>query len=278
MVPAFEAGVRAGLGEPVDDAGPLAPAWGPASAHPGPDDQVLLPAYHHWTFRTGPDGDFESLARRLRARTLPDDVGRQPVDIAAPGGGLPQLADEGVEGRSVLGFEGALAAPGMAPTVWADDVRQAWQSALTGLLKHAQDRLTPPLYGDLHSQETRLPAPGVEPRWLAGLNLDPRYRAAAALGTQVVQRHQEDLAAAAWQRAAEIREANEQLRRGQAARDTATALYARRVDPGSPGATVGDDRLVALTQPVHDLVEVPDAGRGLLADGGDPLDRRLDAN
>ncbi|MDZ5443114.1 hypothetical protein U2F26_10275 [Micromonospora sp. 4G57] len=278
VVPAFEAGVRAGLGEPVDDAGPLAPAWGPASAHPGPDDQVLLPAYHHWTFRTGPDGDFESLARRLRARTLPDDVGRQPVDIAAPGGGLPQLADEGVEGRSVLGFEGALAAPGMTPTVWADDVRQAWQTALTGLLKHAQDRLTPPLYGDLHSQETRLPAPGVEPRWLAGLNLDPRYRAAAALGTQVVQRHQEDLAAAAWQRAAEIREANEQLRRGQAARDTATALYARRVDPGSPGAAVGDDRLVALTQPVHDLVEVPDAGRGLLADGGDPLDRRLDAN
>ncbi|SBT44223.1 FG-GAP-like repeat-containing protein [Micromonospora narathiwatensis] len=276
VVPAFAAGVRAGLGEPVDDTGPLAPAWGPGSAHPGPDGPVLLPVYHHWTFRTGPDGDFESLARRLRARPLPADVGRQPVDIAAPGGGLPQQPDEGVEGRSVLGFEGALAAPGMTPTGWAEDVRAAWQSTLTGLLRHSADRLTPPLYGDIHSQEDGLPAPGVEPRWLAGLNLDPRYRAAAALGTQVVQRHQEDLAAAAWQRAAEIRAANEQLRRGQAARDTATALYARRVDPDAPGAAVDDDRLVALTQPVHDLVDVP--ARGLAAGSAGPLDRRLDAN
>ncbi|MEU8263232.1 hypothetical protein AB0C02_21700 [Micromonospora sp. NPDC048999] len=276
VVPAFAAGVRAGLGEPVDDAGPLAPAWGPGSAHPGPDDPVLLPVYHHWTFRTGPDGDFESLARRLRARPLPADVGRQPVDIAAPGGGLPQQPDEGVEGRSVLGFEGALAAPGMTPTVWADDVRATWQTALTGLLRHAADRLTPPLYGDIHTQETQLPAPGTEPRWLSGLNLDPRYRAAAALGTQVVQRHQEDLAAAAWQRAAEIREANEQLRRGQAARDTATALYARRVDPDASGATIDDDRLVALTQPVHDLVDLP--ARGLAAGAAGPLDRLLDAN
>lgn len=276
VVPAFEAGVRAGLGEPVDDTGPLAPAWGPGSAHAGPDDPVLLPVYHHWTFRTGPDGDFESLARRLRARPLPPDVGRQPVDIAAPGGGLPQQPDDGVEGRSVLGFEGALAAPGMIPAAWADDVRAAWQTALTGLLRHAADRLTPPLYGDIHSQEIQLPAPGAEPRWLAGLNLDPRYRAAAALGTQVVQRHQEDLAAAAWQRAAEIREANEQLRRGQAARDTATALYARRVDPDAPGAAVDDGRLVALTQPVHDLVELP--APGFAADAADPLDQRLAEN
>ncbi|MFG3420182.1 hypothetical protein ACIBTZ_31725 [Micromonospora sp. NPDC049460] len=276
VVPAFAAGVRAGLGETVDDTGPLAPAWGPDSAHPGPDDPVLLPVYHHWTFRTGPDGDFESLARRLRARVLPDDVGRQPVDIAAPGGGLPAGDDEGVEGRSVLGFEGALAAPGMTPTVWADDVRQAWQGALTDLLRHADDRLTPPLYGNIHTQQGQVPTGDAEPRWLAGLNLDPRYRAAAALGTQVVQRHQEDLAAAAWERAAELREANEQLRRGQAARDTATALFARRVDPDSPGTPVGDDQLVAMTQPVHDLV---DAGSGArLAAAGDPLDRQLDGN
>ncbi|MFF5070737.1 hypothetical protein ACFY2R_05860 [Micromonospora olivasterospora] len=280
VVPAFAAGVRAGLGQPVDDTGPLAPAWGPDSAHPGPDDAVLLPVYHHWTFRTGPDGDFESLARRLRPRVLPADVGRQPVDIAAPGGGLPAGADEGVEGRSVLGFEGALAAPGMTPSVWADDVRTAWAGALTDLLRHAQDRLTPPLYGDIHTQQGQLPAGGAEPRWLAGLNLDPRYRAAAALGTQVVQRHQEDLAAAAWERAAALRETNEQLRRGQAARDTATALFARRVDPDTPGAAVTDDQLVAMTQPVHDLVDAsgPAAARAAGPAADEPLDRRLEAN
>ncbi|GAB3185099.1 hypothetical protein FHX75_11720 [Micromonospora palomenae] len=276
VVPAFAAGVRAGLGEPVDDTGPLAPAWGPGSPHPGADDPLLLPVYHHWTFRTGPDGDFESLARRLRPRVLPAGVGRQPVDIAAPGGGLPTADEEGVEGRSVLGFEGALASPAMTPTEWAADVRDAWRDTLTALLRHSADRLTPPLYGDIHSQEQRLPAPGAEPQWLAGLNLDPRQRAAAALGTQVVQRHQEDLAAAAWARAAALRDTNDRLRRGQAARDTATALFTRRLDPDTPGAAVADDQLVALTQPVHDLVRVPQAG--LAAGDGDPLDARLAGN
>ncbi|GAB2958840.1 hypothetical protein GCM10027280_54460 [Micromonospora polyrhachis] len=291
VVPAFAAGVAAGLGLPVDDDGPLVPAWGPGSSHTSPDSRIILPVYHHWTFRTGPDGDFESLSRRLRARPLPTDVGRRPVDVAAAGGGLPEIEPAGVEGRSVLAFEGALASPSMRPSVWDPAVADPWQATMRSLLEHADDRLTPPLYGEVHLQEGRVPPPGEQPLWLAGLNLDPRYRAAAALGTQVVQKHQEELAAAAWERAAQLREVNEQLRRGQAARDTAGALFAKRVDPQAPGRALRDDQLVALTQPVHDLVTPPApgalagprAGRttgvGRAADAPAPaLDEVLDGN
>ncbi|MFD2767182.1 PQQ-binding-like beta-propeller repeat protein [Micromonospora eburnea] len=254
VVPAFDAGVRAGLGLPAD-AAEVGPAWGgPETA---PQDPVLLPVYHHWTFRTGPDGDFESLVRRLRARALPADVGRRQVDVSAAGGGLPEITPAGVPGRSVLAFEGALASPSMTPDAWAPEVAEPWQARMAELLEHVEDWFTPPLYGEIHLQEGRVPPPGGEPVWLAGLNLDPRYRAAAGLGTQVVQKYQEELATAAWERAAQLREVNEQLRRGRAARDTATALYAKRVDPGTPGGALGNDQLVTLTRPVHDLVAAP---------------------
>ncbi|MEH1014763.1 hypothetical protein V6U90_16830 [Micromonospora sp. CPCC 206060] len=256
VVPAFDAGVRTGLGLPVD-AGPLVPAWGPGSPAVDPQTPLVLPVYHHWTFRTGPDSDFESLARRLRARPLPADVGRRPVDIGAAGGGLPAIEPPGVEGRSVLGFEGALASPAMTPTVWQPTVAGPWQARMAELLEHVGDRLTPPLYGEIHTQEGHVPPDGAEPRWLAGLNLDPRYRAAAALGTQVIQKHQEDLAAAAWARAAELRAVNERLRRGQASRDSAEALFTRRIDPDAPGRALADHELVALTRPVHDLAQTP---------------------
>ncbi|MFD1325032.1 hypothetical protein [Micromonospora sonneratiae] len=278
VVPAFDAGVSAGLGLPVNDDAELVPAWGPGSPHAESASQIILPVYHHWTFRTGPDGDFEALARRLRARPLPADVGRRPVDIAAAGGGLPEIEPAGVEGRSVLGFEGALASPSMEPTDWDPAVAGPWQATMRSLLEHADDRLTPPLYGEVHLQEGRVPPPGAQPLWLAGLNLDPRYRAAAALGTQVVQKHQEDLAAAAWERAAELRDVNERLRRGQAARDIAGALFAKRVDPQAPGQALRDDQLVALTQPVHDLIDVPAARTARTSAATPALDEVLAGN
>ena len=51
--------------------------------------------------------------------------------------------------------------------------------------------------------------------WLDTLNLEPRYRAIAAFGTQVIQQQQEALMASAWEQAAELREANQRLRRLQ---------------------------------------------------------------
>src|SRR4029453_3387199 len=64
VVPAFEAGRKAGLGLDVTpaDGNALSPAWGEGRA------TVQLPVYYHWEFATGQGGDFETLARRLRPR------------------------------------------------------------------------------------------------------------------------------------------------------------------------------------------------------------------
>src|SRR4029450_6614293 len=66
--------------------------------------------------------------------------------------------------------------------------------------------LSPPLYGRWHAAVSTVE--GGSPAWLRRLNLDPRYRAVAALGTRIVQEHQEDLMAAAWRQVGGIEAGN----------------------------------------------------------------------
>src|SRR3989442_8415883 len=54
--------------------------------------------------------------------------------------------------------------------------------------------------------------------WLDELNLDPRHRAVAALGTQVVQTEQEQLVASAWEQLGEIERINQMRRQAQLGR------------------------------------------------------------
>ena len=87
VVPTFEAGRRAGLGD--DTAGAQGPAWTLA-----PDmDPVELPVYHHWRFATGEAGDFQSLALAIRGRTVPDTFGSRPIDLSTAGLGLTGTDD-----------------------------------------------------------------------------------------------------------------------------------------------------------------------------------------
>lgn len=232
LVPAFEAGRKAGLGLDLgdDETANLAPAWSAQGA-----GSVTLPIYHHWTFATGDGGDFESLVRRLTARTMPDSVGMRPMSLVGAGAGLPELV-AGAPG-SILGLEGALRAPTALPTPWPDSVRAPWHAGMRALLAGGAARLTPPMYGGVHAGVAAMPSATGDPRWLRELNVDPRSRAAAAFGTEVIQRHQEALAASAWEQAAAVRDANELLRRAQLAREVSAVLYRRtllppQADPG----------------------------------------------
>ncbi|KQR77321.1 hypothetical protein ASF98_21475 [Arthrobacter sp. Leaf337] len=238
LVPAFETGRKRGLGIPAAaDETDLLPAWMAADA----DDEVRLPVYHHWEFGTGPDGDFESLVRRLRPRPVPDDLGLRPLDVSDPGSGLPAL--DPADPAAVLGLEGALRGAGTAPSAWDPDAAAGFAAALAPLLDGwTVGRLGPPRYGD------RIPAPGAEPRWLRELNLDPRHRAVAAFGAQVVRQNQEALMAAAWAQAAAVSRANEALRQGQLARAAAERVYRGRLT-GDAGLDV--PRLLQVSAPVH---------------------------
>jgi hypothetical protein len=182
VVPAFEPGRLAGLGLPVPAATTMQPAWDVGT--PAPLD---LPVYHSWSFTTGDDGDFEALVSRLKRVSLSGDtaVGRLAV-IDNVAGNLPALPG--------WRFPGAL---GLCPDPTAGtNFTSVLTSLVDGTVAAPGLPVPPPLYGRWHAAERTLA--GTTKPWLRRLNLDPRYRAAAGIGTRVVQEHQEALMTAAW--------------------------------------------------------------------------------
>jgi len=238
LVPAFERGRLAGLGEEPQGDG-LVPAWTSVST------DIRLPVYHYWRFGTGVAGDFEFLARQLQARPLPDGVGIRPIDVSDPGLDLPPAAD------APMLLEGALVPPQFARPPWIGAIAEQFRNALSNLLNIPAQRLSqagqsrivgPPLYGRWHARRERL-AP--QPPWFPTLNVDPRNRVMAGVGTQVVQILQRPLMASAWQQVAGVREANERLRFAQLARAAADRIFVRHVSPHEA------DVMLAVTAPLH---------------------------
>lgn len=267
VVPAFELGRRAGLGELLtadDEKPPLAPAWVIKSA-PAP---VTLPIYFHWEFRTGTGGDFESLAVKLKARELSAEVGKRPMDISNPGFHMTDMPPNA--GKIVLGLEGALRAVDSKPDQWLDDVRKPFQNALKKILNTPWEVATkenpgdpivgPPIYGcwqaARHSVESVPPASPTSLNWLDELNLDPRHRAAAALGTQVVQTQQEQLVASAWEQLGEIERLNQMRRQAQLARAVNSAYHSRHF------AKFSAETLLKVLAPAQSRIVVEPARTG----------------
>jgi hypothetical protein len=124
-VPAFEPGRLRGLGLAGDgssaEMNTLAPAWTAQGVAP-----VVLPVYYHWEFSTGPAGDFEYLARRLRTpKKWKNDPAMGP--LLANIGTSPMAVDR-IVGGDLTTMEGALVPlsykPGAAPTnTHADSLR-----------------------------------------------------------------------------------------------------------------------------------------------------------
>lgn len=227
LVPAFEAGRKAGLGTAVteEDENRLAPAWDDAQP------QIQLPVYYQWTFGTGTGGDFESLARRLQGRELPAEVGRRSLLVSGQPFGLPNV------GR--LMFEGPLLALGEhTPPV----VSAAFQNRLRDLLNlnasAAGPVVTPPVYGSWQATQSVVPEDTELPRWLRELNLDPALRSAAGLGVQVVRERQEQLVAAAWDQLGDAPEVARLERRLDVAVAVLDSVIRRRVAPMETGRMV----------------------------------------
>jgi hypothetical protein len=250
VVPTFELGRRAGLGEDIKDTeltatNALTPAW---SSTPAAPTSVRLPVYYHWRFRTGEGGDFESLVRLLRAVPAPDGLGKRPMDISEPGFGLPATFPEDAQ----LSLEGALRAlehREFAP--WPDDAEEPFQTELAKIINapgealivdpDSDPLLAPPLYGQWHaarSTVTREAAP-----WFDELNLDPRHRSVAAFGTRVVQEHQEALMASAWEQAGDLQRANQRMRQLQLSLAANTSLHERHFK------NMRDDAMLRVSAP-----------------------------
>jgi Tachylectin len=235
LVPAFELGRKAGLGLPIAlaDEKKLEPAWVLGEQSPS---QVELPVYFQWEFRTGSGGDFEKLVRLLEPRKMPDEVGKQQVDISEPGFQISPALPLG----TLLDLEGALRVPDAEIAEWPRQTKQPFQAHLKEILnapwkamKETVDEplLAPPIYGCWQAAEHIVeltPEPG-SARWLHELNLDARHRAVAALGTQVVQTQQEQLMVSAWEQLGEIERINQLRRQAQLARAVNGVYHAKHL-------------------------------------------------
>ena len=163
-----------------------------------------------------------------------------------------------------LGLEGALRSIKTADTPWPAGAQGAYEVQLRTVLSPpatVDPVVTPPLYGRTQSGAA-LPADGAQPLWLGELNLDPRRRAAAALGGQVVQANSDAMVAAAWSQIGEIRNANQLLRQSQLAREVSNSLSRRHLQTVS-----GDGVYLQITSPTHQRVSVTLSGSALTLSG-----------
>jgi hypothetical protein len=232
LMPTFEVGRRAGLGIDLGDTPATLSAWDAGARPEGPS----FPYYHRWFFRTGLSGDFETLVRLLVPKPVDERVGRREMDVQDPGSNVPGVDNSLLKGILKLG--GALEPPDKVPPdpptvfdTWDAPFPRPLQTALAGLI-NLPDRyqregepdpiITPPLYGTWHALQKRVlvaedeatPLPNLA-NWIHRLNLDPRYRVAAGIGTRVIQDQQEKFMGAAWEQIGKVLDAQKKVRRGQ---------------------------------------------------------------
>ena len=278
LVPSFEAGRRAGLLP-----GPLPDrlmAW-------DGDGPVLLPVYFEWSFRTGEEGNFEALTRRLSPVVPDPSVGRRPMDVGEPLDGMPTppIVNVADPPGPVLDLEGALQLPAATPSSWESGSRKAFQQWLAEFINLGEvwtidgnnqiagapplpngtvlPILLPPSYGRWHAAQPTLDPTQSDARWLEQINLDPRNRVAAAFGTLVIQKNQEDFMARAWAQYGDLFRANRYRYRAQLMREVLTSLDVKHLTP------LAAARHVATTSLAHARMRSADGSpltvRGLIA-------------
>jgi len=189
--------------------GALADAWSPTAT-----SSVTVPAYAHWGFRTGPGGDFRTLATRLTPGSADPSTGRAPL-------GYPR-----VQGAAQLGVRGALAPVGSAGTDPA--LPPAIAADLAGLRTPPADPVGRPVVGLPRHGDPWVADPDTA-TWGAALNADPRGRVLAGLGVRLGVALQDELSGEAERQAGALGVAATKLRNLSAGLAAAGTLWGRRL-------------------------------------------------
>jgi hypothetical protein len=252
LIPAFEAGRKSGIGEPFSTTDITANAWDA--------EQKVFPYYHHWSFRTAVDGDFETLLRRLTPAIpqkadlwmdigdLFDVLGFIPLSntdiVSAPT--LFQVPDYQLSGLN----------PGIKPRLKTKLETEEDQpsenttetsNTVTGHSNNESDPLLSwPVYGRIYDPETPLDPEGA--KWMDTLNLDPRYRAIARLGEELVRQNQEEWMDQAWDQIGDYPAFRTDRRHIRFATEIEKKLLLKHFDQRSEASKL------TLTQAIHDKI------------------------
>lgn len=186
-----------------------APSWTAATT------SVTLPAYGWWSFRTAEEGDFPTLAARLRPAEADATLGRAPLAYTP-------LAD-----AAELSARGALAPIGGTDAAVPGPVAADVQVLTTPLGDTRRPVVGLPVYGDVWVDDPTATA------WGAVFRQDPRHRAVAGLGLARGIDEQDLLADAAAAQAGALAAAGQRVRNLVAGLGAARGLWERRL-PADP--------------------------------------------
>lgn len=270
LIPAFETGRRAGLGLEITGVVAQESAWTTSEHQETRPRGFDFPVYYHWGFQTSNDGDFESLVTKLKPIVMKPESGMMPMDVQELGYGLDQKM-----AIKTMGMEAALRPPSfetirkqfpdkpdeqivfeqlrtflnLSPSI--SDPKTAGGDAManpfTDAPYSADPMIVPPVYGAWHGLAENLETGNNWP-WLLELNLDFRNRAAAGLGTKVIQKHQEELMNRAWQQVGKVNEANNKINEAFLSKLVNNAIFKKHM----LGAST--DKFVRATGAVQHLV------------------------
>ncbi|PYS22677.1 MAG: hypothetical protein DMF72_12510 [Acidobacteria bacterium] len=272
LVPAFEVGRLAGLGQSTAGVPAQKAAWDAATTG------VELPLYYDWYFNTGERQDFESLVEQLKPRFLDERIGVRSMDCSLPGfvevdgrgrerplapgerPGLPPAAP------TTQGLEGALKTERTQslPLVFTPNDFQKELAILVNLPEEIQTDInavpgsdadflndpvvTVPFYGQNHARQhktDKILLNVSESGWYHDLNRDPRSRVPAGFGTGVIQKDQDKFMQKAWQQVERVYEGNRKIRNFQFIMQV-SALYNAQFF-----VKLAPEKLLAVTTMVH---------------------------
>ena len=255
LIPAFETGRLAGLDEPITGITAQMASWNNGTT----TRPTEFPVYKEWSFTTTTDGDFESLAKRLRPTNFGGAGGRK-VAVTDSGYGLHYTP--GIE-RNVK-LEGALQPVRTTPNQWPEPGNMddaAYVAHLSNVLNLnaslSQDNpgpvnptladnpftttpilddpiVSPPMYGQWHflnsSVPTAIPQTGTD-KWFSQVNLNPSWRMVAGLGAKIVRENQESFMERAWQQMGSVNKANDAIRLAEFVKWANGRIADKRIKP-----------------------------------------------
>ena len=261
LVPAFELGRRAGMGESLEGAGFQQLAWDDQSS------KLSFPVYYQWSFTTGgatfhdlakkqtfiSDDEFKALPDGLKLdiqetglkeyRTYTQTINEDKVLVDMPAALVkkgfdesklveetPQLKKMTRGGTNPVHMTDELKKLQLMSPVFSQNERDKAEDKEATMSETEDPWVVPPVYGARHILASRDDLDN-EKLFLGKLNLRFRNRAAAGLGVSVVKRNQEAFVNRAWgmidtinawnQR---IREYNEAVKANGASSKKATSL------------------------------------------------------